>query len=84
MKMRRALLHVVNKLNLQLPPQKDNSNASIAAEDYLEILCNDQVLSPADDLASVQKYFCKPGTELIFHYKRKQMWLDKKAEFKRK
>jgi len=84
MKIRRALVHVVTKLNLQLPPQKDGpATSTIPAEDYIEILCNSQVLSPADDLASVQKYYCKPGTDVVLYYKRKQVWMEKKAEFKK-
>ncbi|KAL6041724.1 Serine/threonine-protein kinase smu1 [Balamuthia mandrillaris] len=63
-----------------------SSPAAIAEEDYIEILCNNQVLQPDDDLATIKTFVWKRtgggrDAELTLHYRRKQQWLATPASF---
>jgi len=52
----------------------------IAAEDYLEILCHNQVLSPNDDLAAIKSFVWKKGGDMELFYRRKKEWQTSKLK----
>lgn len=82
-KIRKVLDHIQKTLSLQLPLDKQTGHP-IPIDQYLEIVCNSQVLEPGDDLATVKTFVWKAGGEMLLYYQRKECFLHEKACYSKK
>jgi len=57
----KVTVYVVNKLNLKL--------TDIEPVDYIEILCNNEVITPETSLATVKKFYWKSSEEVMLKYR---------------
>jgi len=57
----KVTVYVVNKLNLKL--------TDVEPVDYIEILCNNEVITPETSLATVKKFYWKSSEEVMLKYR---------------
>jgi hypothetical protein len=66
---RKVLSYVVSKLNLEIPPHMQRPGLDKVV-DYLELLCDEQLVPPEMNLMSVQKFLAKSSSgDLTLHYR---------------
>eukprot|EP01114_Cavostelium_apophysatum_P015662 TRINITY_DN4316_c0_g1_i5.p1 TRINITY_DN4316_c0_g1~~TRINITY_DN4316_c0_g1_i5.p1 ORF type:complete len:747 (-),score=186.41 TRINITY_DN4316_c0_g1_i5:132-2372(-) len=71
-RIKRVATYVFNKLELPLKSKEKEKEKEIKPEEYLEILCNQKVLSPTTNLGTVRAFFWnKGGEEFVLHYRLK-------------
>lgn len=78
---RKVCEHVLDKILMENPTttngtgvnssQNSDTSEQIAAEDKIELLCNDVVCDPSMDLRTVKHFIWKQSSDLTFYYKTK-------------
>ncbi|KAK5821604.1 hypothetical protein F5H01DRAFT_305181 [Linnemannia elongata] len=72
LRIRKVLAHVVEKLALQEEEDEAMRQDVLRPENWLEILCHEQVLSPTMTLATVRTHYWKTGSDVVLSYRYKQ------------
>ena len=70
---RKVLSYAVTKLGLQEPPAHMLRPGFDETVDYLELLCQDQIVPPDMNLMSIRKFIAKSTEDLTLHYRWKVM-----------
>jgi len=71
---RKVLSYAVSKLGLQDPPPNMLRDGLPNTVDYLELLCQDQIVPPEMNLMSIRKFLAKSTDDLTLHYRWKESW----------
>ncbi|KAF4976551.1 hypothetical protein FZEAL_6785 [Fusarium zealandicum] len=66
LRVRKILSYVAERIE---PPPEEQEEDTLRPEEYLELYCNDQVLSPVTTLATLRAHIWKGGNDIILHYK---------------
>jgi hypothetical protein len=81
LRIRKVISYIVDKLNLSKTPKINKASSlslsdlitssidGIKAENWIEVLCNNEVLDPTVTLATCKNYYQKTGGEVILLYR---------------
>jgi len=78
-KVSKIIHYVVNKLDLKLP-KKEGEDTTIPPEEFLEIVCNNQVLSIDASLATVKVFIWKSGEDMNLQYRHTEKYISEKLK----
>ncbi|KAI8906949.1 WD40-repeat-containing domain protein [Gorgonomyces haynaldii] len=70
LRMKKVLMFIGEKLNVTIDPYSWTLEGKPTK--YVQILCNDKVMSPRTTLATVKHYYWKSGGDIILHYRQVQ------------
>ncbi|KAH7311706.1 WD repeat protein [Stachybotrys elegans] len=68
LRVRKILAYVAERIEPQ-PAQPEEDPDALRPEDYLELYCNDQLLSNTMSLATLRTHVWKGGNDIVLHYK---------------
>merc|ERR1712137_359588 len=74
---KKILGYVVTTLGVSLPivpGESETEEVKVAPEDYLELLCNGELLDITLDLAAIKTFYWKSGNDIILNYRRKEIY----------
>jgi len=60
-------------------PGEEEDVPRISASEYLELLCQDQVLEPSLDLAAIKTFFWKASGDMVLYYRRRSPYREQAA-----
>ncbi|RCI12620.1 hypothetical protein L249_0317 [Ophiocordyceps polyrhachis-furcata BCC 54312] len=66
LRVKKILAYVAEKMDEQMESQEPDG---LMPEDYLELYCNDQLLSPTMSLTTIRAHVWKGGNDIIMYYK---------------
>ncbi|KAK7403457.1 hypothetical protein QQX98_010778 [Neonectria punicea] len=66
LRVKKILAYVAERIE---PPLDEPDPDALKPEEYLELYCNDQLLSPMTSLAALRTHIWKGGSDIVLHYK---------------
>lgn len=66
LRVKKILAYVAERVE---PPLEESEEDELKPEEYLELYCNDQLLSPMTSLAALRTHLWKGGSDIVLHYK---------------
>ncbi|KAJ4267356.1 hypothetical protein NW762_003461 [Fusarium torreyae] len=66
LRVRKILSYVAERIE---PPLEEPEENPLRPEEYLELYCNEQLLSPVTTLATLRTHLWKGGNDIVLHYK---------------
>ncbi|KAF4447646.1 hypothetical protein F53441_8850 [Fusarium austroafricanum] len=66
LRVRKILSYVAERIE---PPLEEPEENLMRPEEYLELYCNEQLLSPVTTLATLRTHLWKGGNDIVLHYK---------------
>ncbi|KAM5382851.1 hypothetical protein ACJZ2D_002242 [Fusarium nematophilum] len=66
LRVRKILAYIAERIE---PPLEEPEPDALKPEEYLELYCNDQLLTPVTTLATLRTHIWKGGNDIVLHYK---------------
>ncbi|KAG0208294.1 hypothetical protein BGX28_000686 [Mortierella sp. GBA30] len=69
---RGGMIPVIQEQKGEVEEEEEEEQQRLRPENWLEVLCNDQVLSPTMTLATIRSHYWKTGSDVVLTYRYKQ------------